>query len=208
MAKLLLLFTCIVLLTGCDDCEGKYVSIAIDKPGDFIHVSLNVASFSKDSIMTTVIFTNNSSKAHILYKPFLPYQDFMEGVFSVMEKTSLTNLDFLEKRQERYLEDGPCAFVPFHIIPAIKKESLIELQPNESLTVVCNIANKFDFRAFLSKGVKEFVITYGFLNPAIVSGKQEMALDTVFKTYKPVYYYVGYGSLGYVDSRRLSFKVP
>ncbi len=208
MAKLLLFFICLILFTSCDDCNDKYLPMAIEKTGDFIHVGLIISPISKDSIITKVTFTNNSSKAYVLYKPLLPYQDFTEEIFGLLEKTNLTKVNFFERRQEHYLQDGHCSLISYNVIPVITNENLIYLQPKGTLTVACNIARKYDFDSYLSKGLNEFVISYAIFNPSIVNGKQEVAVDTVSKSYKPVYYVICYGKLFHIDSMQVSFKIP
>jgi hypothetical protein len=182
--------------------------LGIERDCDFIQIGLKISALSINSIITTVTFTNNSEKDFILYKPLLPYPDFTENCFGLVEKETYKKVPFTGIRRERYLEDGIPHLVGVSIIPTINNENLVKLKPKGSLSVRCNIANKFNFDLFLKNGRREFEINYGCFTPSIVNSRQEREIDSVDKIEKPVYYFIVFGNKQNSDSMNVRFRIP
>jgi len=201
----------ICMLNGCawmfDDDTSR--PLLTEKVNNFIVVGLSVNAVSVDSIIVKVKFTNNSDKPFVFYKPLLPYDDFTENNFGMLEASTSNPVKFLNTKKEKYLEDNHGELMPGHIIPVIKKDNLIELSAKDSLVIENNIAGKFDFKPYLSKGKNEFLISFGISTPFVVNGKQQTELDTIINTKKPVYHFILYGNLyDDYDAKVVKFKIP
>ena len=212
-----ILFVIVITLIGsCNYDTAMYRSapLGIEKICTSIRLDLAINAVSKDSIITTVTFINTTDTPFVLYKPLLPYQDFTENNFGVLEIQNTDAVEFLVKRKEHYLEDDHLSedthrkSLPLNVIPVITPDNLVEIYPKDSLVVTCNIAPKFDFKSYLLKGYHEFKISFGIVNPLIIDGKQEFGIDSLSKIRKPVYNYIFHGDFYDYDSQLLKFKIP
>lgn len=180
--------------------------IAIVKNAPFIHLQLKVQPFSPDSILAKAIITNSWDNDLVIYKPLLPYENYTEFLYGVMEKTSYKNVAFNGHDQESYLnyEDGPSNYIN----PKLDTGNFVILQPNQSIEVVANIAKKFQFKEFLKKGQREFKLVYHRFWPYIVNGKQVTEMDSTDHQMKPVYFIASLPKNDDPDSMRVDFRIP
>ena len=186
--------------------EGKSASPALVRDAPFINVTLNIKSYSFDSILADLKLTNNGSNDFSFYKPLLPYKGFTENSFGIFERGNYEPVKFLGHSREKHLmvDDGPTNF----ILPAFVSNSFVILKPSESIEIETNLASAYDFNEFEKKGLNQFKIIYWEFFPLIENGKQVMETDSIDKAEKPVYYSVTVKQNKNPDSMRVPFTVP
>lgn len=211
--KRVLWFLSVSMLMNCGNTSQDNVEdtkevevIAILKDAPFIHLQLKVLPYSPDSIIAKAIITNKWDKDLAIYKPLLPSESYNELLYSVSEKTTYKNVVFNGHKKESYLSysDGPSNYID----PKLDTGNFVILQPNQSLEVESNIAQKFQFKEFLEKGFHEFKLTYYKFWPYVVNGKKVTEIDTTDHQMKPVYFLASMPLKDDPDSMKVEFKIP
>ncbi|MBO9203363.1 MULTISPECIES: hypothetical protein [Niastella] len=212
MSRIFLIFSLFIFVKCTDSIEcGKNLSNnAIVKEGPFIQMKLNVQPFSSDSIMVNAIITNIRNNELAIYKPMLPSDTSRLELFSVLERESYHNVEFIGQDQpdgEEYLkyENGePSIF----LVPKMDTSNFIILQPRQRLVIASNLAHKFKFKRFLKKGQREFKLVYYRFWPYIINGKQVTEIDSSDHQVKPVYFVASLPENDNPDSMRVAFRIP
>jgi len=215
--KRFIFFICIFSLAKCEthhdssmqknaNESSKERPLGINKPAKFIRVQLKVYPYSDDSILVKTIITNTDSLDFTFYKPLLPFENFTEDLFSIIEKNSYNKLRFCGHNHEKHMmyANGPSEF----IIPELVNDQLVILKPNQTMEIESNIAHIYEFKNYLNKGLRNFKISYMMSFPFITKERQVSELDSVDGKLKPVYYVVGLPEKDDPDSMRVEFKVP
>jgi hypothetical protein len=200
---------CLFLLVQCEDQEicTKGLTMEISKPATFIDMDLKVVSWSVDSVMLNTTFTNNGEKDFSIYRPLLPTDNFTEEILTVGVKDNFDQVKFLGHNQEAYLLNN-VKEVSSYVDPRLDESRFIILKPHQTIAVQTNIANKFDFKSFIEKGVNHFFVSYMPSFPYVVNNKQILETDPDDQEMKPVYYYVDVAQEFNGDSSRIMFDVP
>jgi hypothetical protein len=213
--KLFFLFILLVDLAMCKSStdRSKVVNIekrrglGIEKVAKFIHVELEVYPYSKDSVLVKTFITNKDSSDFAAYKPLLPFDNFNENIFGIMEDSSYKGVEFNGISKEKFLkyEDGKSSG---YIIPKLDSDQFVNLESNKTLIFESNVACKYDFKKYLNEGLNNFKIIYWVDFPYMKDGRQVLELDSVDKKLKPVYYVVTLDEKDDPDSMRIPFSIP
>jgi hypothetical protein len=171
---------------------------SVIRNNDSIIPVLSANFFSKDSILITTTFFNNSKSDFYLFKGLIPKEEFLkvdafgltvEDVAQIDQpKISLRNPKQIQKAEDSLIEP----YFPF-TISGLKRDDFIVLPANDSVKFTMNIARFYDFQAIMNmnKKYRNFSVCYAVCTP-LVSDRFEIIYEKERKTdsLKPVFIFV------------------
>src|SRR6202012_1142853 len=198
----------IVILVVC----SFYFTAGSDVPpaaGDdldlFIHTELSVKVKSRKEIISTVTVRNDSTVPYWLFPSVIPSDEPAMPIFFIEDAVGLDRGPYEGEESGDFalwsLED------PW---PApTGSEEWIVLQPGESRTWSCNLAEQYGFDSWLNRGIDSFRVAYYANNPYWPNGHPAEFFVRRWQRVMPVYHMLGVTGLPGRDSmlRWQSIKV-
>lgn len=172
-----------------------------------IYSTLKVEAKSIDSIIVEVTFVNDSTKGIWLYKPILPNKELVENTFAILPPEG-DNLQHTHRMSNhRYYGQAYSGFLST-IIPEVKPENLILLEPGKNLSFNMNISSHYNFDSCLKIKKNNFSIWHVVNMPLIEELKHVSRMDTISGMRRPVYFIIGSRNPLTRKRERINFKVP
>jgi len=171
----------------------KRTSMIISKLNDSIFVKLAVTAFSKDSVIVQSTFVNNTHQGFYLYKLLLPADELLkESVFGFSVEDEFKGMppeiNFIDLSESQYYEGSRRSG---NVIPELKPDNFILLEPMSSLKFTINVAKFYDLQSKVTAGFKHFSIVYG-ANMPLINNRIEQIFEKEKKDgkLKPVFTFI------------------